>query len=209
METCPRLAYQPRPAVGAKKKARDRLLRLAAPHPEWGLGFAAEVGWSRLAQPALHSWTDGDPLGLEELNADKTDPDPKALAGYGVLRADTEKLWLRFVQGRPMAALTCGCLGWVSEQLEQEGKKAVLLVWDNASGHLSQAVRNWIGGHNREARKGEGVRILVCQFPTKSPGLNRLEPHWGHGKRAVVEPTPKLPATELLERVCDYYGCEQ
>lgn len=185
------------------------MIRLAAHHPEWVLGFADEVWWSRLAQPALHSWTDGDPLCLEELNADKTDPDPKALACYGVLRADTEKLWLRFVQGRPVSALTCGFLGWVSEQLEQEGKKALLLVWDNASWHLSQAVRNWIRGHNREARKGDGVRIIVCQLPTKSPWLNRIEPHWVHGKRAVVEPTRKLPATELIERVCDYYGCEQ
>jgi hypothetical protein len=185
------------------------LIRLAAHHPEGVLGFAAEVWWSRLAQPALHSWTDGDPLGLEELNADKTDPDPKALAGYGVLRADTEKLWLRFVQGRPVSALPCGFRGWVSEPLEQEGKNALLLVWDNASWHLSPAVRNWIRGHNREASKGDGVRILGCQLPTKSPWLTRIEPHWVQGKRAVVEPTRKLPATELIARVCDYYGCEQ
>jgi hypothetical protein len=70
-------------------------LRLAEAHPDWVVGFAEETWWSRLARPALH------PLRLEELQAEKDDPDPKALCGYGVLRADTDALWLRFGQGRP------------------------------------------------------------------------------------------------------------
>ncbi len=32
------------------------------------------------------------------------------------------------------------------------------------------------------------MRIVVCQLPVKSPWLNRIEPHWIHAKRAVVEP---------------------
>jgi hypothetical protein len=30
-----------------------------------------------------------------------------------------------------------------------------------------------------------------------------------HGKRAVVEPDRLLPITELEERVCAYYRCDQ
>ncbi|MCI0489575.1 MAG: hypothetical protein L0229_23540 [Blastocatellia bacterium] len=92
------------------------------------LGYADEVWWSRLAQPSLHSWIEGEPLRLQELTADKTDTDPKAIACYGLLRADTEKIWLRFVQGRPVSSITIEFLVWIIEKLRQEGKKALLLV---------------------------------------------------------------------------------
>jgi len=183
-------------------------MRLAQTHPEWVLGYADEVWWSRLAHPAVQSWTAGEPLRLEELSPEKTDPDPKALACYGLLRADTEKLWLRFIEGRPVSSMTLGFLEWIRERLEQEGKRALLLLWDNASWHISHEVRKGIRAHNRQAKQKGSVRIIVCQLPTKSPWLNRIEPHWLHGKRAVVEPTRKLTAAELITRVCRYYGCE-
>src|SRR5262249_28423782 len=78
------LGHQPRPRLRAKKKLRDRLIRLAARHPDWVLGYQDETWWSRLAQPARHAWVGGGPLRLEELTADKADPDPKALACYGL-----------------------------------------------------------------------------------------------------------------------------
>ena len=36
--------------------ARDRLIGLAARHPDWVVGYVDEVWWSRLAQPAMHAW---------------------------------------------------------------------------------------------------------------------------------------------------------
>ena len=77
--------------------------------------------WSRLAQPKLHSWTQGAGLRVSELVAEKSDPDPKALSCYGLLRADTGKLWLRFVTGRPVSAVTTQFLAWVCERLAEEG----------------------------------------------------------------------------------------
>lgn len=167
-----------------------------------------EVWWSRLAQPRLHSWTEGEFLRLEELEADKNDPQPKALACYGLLRADTTKLMLRFVEGRPVSALTIAYLEWLCQQLQAEGKKALLLIWDNASWHISKIVKSWLKQHNQQAKAMGGVRIVVCFLPTKSPWLNRIEPYWMHGKKAIVEPTRKLSAPELKARVCDYYGCD-
>jgi hypothetical protein len=181
---------------------------LAESHDEWVLGFADEVWWSRFQQPAVHHWSTGEALRLQELSAEKGDPDAKAVACYGLLRADTQTLWLRFVEGRPVSAITTQFLAWVLEKLEQEGKQALLLVWDNGRCHVSKEVKSWIRAHNREARQNGGVRLIVCQLPSKSPWLNRIEPHWMHGKRAVVEPTRKLTAAELTERVCSYYGCE-
>src|SRR5205085_9936993 len=40
----------------AQNNGRDRLIGLAARHPAWVVGYADEVWWSRLAQPAMHAW---------------------------------------------------------------------------------------------------------------------------------------------------------
>ena len=64
METGQALDHEPGPAVRVKKKQRDRLIRLAAAHSEWVLGFADEVWWSRLAQPELHTWAEDQPVRL-------------------------------------------------------------------------------------------------------------------------------------------------
>jgi len=127
------------------------------------LGYQDETWWSRLALPALHSWTDeGRPLRLLERSVPKADPDPKALSCYGLLRADTGHMMLRFVTGRPVSQVTEDYLSWVCERLQAEGKKALLLVWDNAAWHVSKRVRAWIQAHNRRARAGGGVRIVAA-----------------------------------------------
>jgi hypothetical protein len=73
-----------------------------------------------------------------------------------------------------------------------------VLIWDNASWHVSKQVKTWLREHNQmvlhEAKNGrQGVRIIP----------------WVHGKRAIVEPARLLTAQELRQRVCDYFGCEQ
>lgn len=172
------------------------------------LGYADEVWWSRLQQPRLHTWTPDAPVRLEELTKQPGDGDPKALACYGLLRTDTNQIALRFVAGRPVSALTIAFLEWLCEQLQAEGKQALLLIWDNASWHVSQQVRTWLKHHNRAAKRAGKVRLLLGQLPTKSPWLNRIEPHWLHGKKAIVEPTRQLTALEVQTRACAYYGCE-
>lgn len=198
----------PDPAYVRKKHARDRLQRLAETHPEWVLGFQDECWWSRLAQPNLHAWTDAEPLRLVELATSKEDPDRKALCCYGLFRADTEAMLLRFVDGRPVSHVTVAYLAWLCQQLAQERKTALLLVWDNASWHISQEVRDWIKAHNRQVKREGGVRIIACRLPSKSPWLNPIEPRWMHGKKAIVEPERLLTAAEVETRVCQYYACE-
>ena len=179
------------------------------------LGWGDEVWWSRLAHPEQHSWRDTPtPLRLQELDCPKTDRDPKALACYGLLvrhqPARPEQMLLRFGAGRPVSAVTIDFLAWGSEQLAAQGVTALLLGWDNASWHKSQAVRAWLRQHNqRVKRTGHGVRIVACRLPIKSPWLNPIEPKWVHGKRAVSEPDRLLSAAELETRVCAYYGCAQ
>jgi transposase len=199
----------PDPAYARKKKARDRLIRLAEAHPDWVLGFQDETWWSRLALPQIHAWAGAEPLRLVERHVPKTDPDPKALSCYGLLRGDTGGMLVRFVAGRPVSQVTEDFLAWVCDRLAAEGKGALFLVWDNASWHISQRVRAWIRAHNLRAKQEGGVRIVACRLPIKSPWLNPIEPKWAHGKRAIVEPDRLLTAEEVKDRVCVYYACEQ
>jgi hypothetical protein len=186
---------------------------LAATHLEWVAGFLDECWWSRVAQPTLHSFSEaGEPLRLVEQSLEKGDPDrEKAISCYGLHVPESEKTWLRFVDGRPVSAITTRFLRWCSQKLEVLGKKVLVLIWDNASWHISrEEVRRWIGRHNREVKKsgGEaGVRIITCLLPKKSPWLNAIEPKWVHGKRKVVEPDGLLGAYELAERVCGVFDC--
>lgn len=82
-----------------------------------------------------------------------------------------------------------------------------MLVWDNAGWHLSKAVRQWLGDHNRQAHREGGVRIVPCFLPTKRPWLNPIEPKWVHGKRRITEPARLLTAAELEDRVCAAFAC--
>jgi len=99
-------------------------------------------------------------------------------------------------------------LSWLLSRLASEGKEALLMIWDNASWHISKEVRAWVRAHNRRVKQEGGCRLLVCRLPSKSPWLNNIEPKWVHGKRAVVEPERTLLADELKGRLCDYYACE-
>ncbi|MEI7848829.1 MAG: transposase [Chloroflexota bacterium] len=179
--------------------------------PNWAFGFEDESWWSRLSHPDLHSWVEnGEFLKLVEQPHHKEDPDPKAIACYGldVRWADptqlvSEHVWLRFVEGNPRSKLTISYLEWLETQLQAAGKRVLVMFWDHASWHISKMVRSWVRTHNREVKKtGQGVRFLVCLLPKKSPWLNPIEPMWIHAKRKVVEPDRKLSADELVNRVC-------
>ena len=99
-------------------------------------------------------------------------------------------------------------LAWLTERLASEGKTALLMVWDKASWHVSHAVRAWLKAQKRRVKREGGCRVVVCPLPSKSPWLNRIEPKWVHGKRAIAEPDRKLRVDELKHRICAYYDCE-
>lgn len=89
----------------------------------------------------------------------------------------------------------------------RRGEQVLVVIWDNASWHVSKQVKTWLHEHNQTAFKDGGVRIIPCRLPSKSPWLNQIEPKWVHGKRAIVEPARLLTAQELKRRVCEYFGC--
>lgn len=164
----------------------------------------------------MQAWQSTDhPVHLVEQVWPKSDPDPKAQACYGVLwqkgspdDPDRSETWLRFVTGRPISDLSTQFLDWCCERLEALGKRNWLLIWDNASWHISKIVRTWIREHNMQVKQsGKGVRILPFLLPTKSPWLNPIEPKWVHAKKAIVEPNGLLSAKQLAQRICTHFGC--
>lgn len=192
------------------------MIQLASKHSDWAVGFGDEVWWSRFAQPHLHTWTaTQEGLRLVEQVKEKDDLDPKALACYGMLLRwrlpsgnEAEKALLRFVDGRPVSAISTQFLEWACEKITELGARVLVLIWDNASWHVSQFVRTWVREHNRQVKKSaQGVRILLCYLPVKSPWLNPIEPKWVHGKRKVLEPNRTLSAQELADRVCAVFSC--
>jgi transposase len=167
-----------------------------------------EVWWSRFALPSLRLWQNEiQPICLTRQLARADDVEPKALACYGLWCARQEQMLLRFVDGRPVSHVTTAFLEWATAELAAAGEKVLVLIWDNASWHVSGEVRNWIAGHNQQVKSsGAGVRIIVVGLPTKSPWLNNIEPKWAHGKKAIVEPARELSAAAVEERVCAYFG---
>jgi hypothetical protein len=184
-------------------------MEIAGANPEWAVGFEDECWWSRVALPTLNAWSaDGEPLRLVQRSLAKDDPEPKAISCYGLHLPEIGETWIRFVDGRPVSSITTRFLEWSLKKLEEAGKKILLLIWDNASWHVSREVRRWLGRHNRRVKEsGDGVRIVSCLLPKQSPWLNLIEPKWVHAKRKVVEPDGLLGAYELADRVCGVFGC--
>jgi hypothetical protein len=182
------------------------------------VGFADEVWWSRVALPALRAYTPAAPsLHLVEHRVPADDPDPKALACSGVSLRQRDQpawphdeVWVRFVEKRPISALSEAFVHGICPQLLARDKRVVVVIGDNASWHIRKRVRSWIRHHHRLVKlRGRGVRIILCLLPIKSPWLNPIAPKWVHGKRAIVEPAALLTAAQIRQRVCAYYRCEE
>lgn len=137
----------------------------------WAVGYADEVWWSRVAQPKMHSWSEaGEPLRLRERQISKADPDPKALSCYGLLQPDRKSIRLRFVDGRPVSHVTTAFLEWLCQQVQSQGQRVLVLIWDNASWHVSQEVRRWLQQHNRSVLAAEREVSRECaSFPAGCP----------------------------------------
>lgn len=89
-----------------------------------------------------------------------------------------------------------------------QGKRVLVVIWDNASWHKSRDLRTWIRTYNQAAKAMEQPRLLTHLLPVKSPWLNPIEPHWVHAKRDVCEPDGKLTPTELRRRLCAHFDTE-
>jgi hypothetical protein len=175
VETRQTLDHQSRSLLSPKKTARDRLIDYASSRPDWAIGFLDEVWWSRFALPQLHAWQDqDDPVRLVKQTWQKGDPDPKALAWYGVLWQQgsavhplRKQLWLRFVTRRPVSAITTQFLEWCCTCLQAQGKTSWLLSLSITPPGIT-ASRYVPGCGNTTARSSEMAKAFAF-CPSFSP----------------------------------------
>ncbi len=212
------LDYQPRSTIPAKKNARDNLIVWASQQPGWAIGFFDEVWWSRFALPRMSAWQSKEhPVRLEEQSWEKGDP-------------DRHPLWLAMVCcGKRVSrmiphATKCGCalspgvrsatspLNFSSGAARSWWRKGSTPgCWSGImpAFHLSKIVRTWIREHHRASSNKQAKVCASClsSYLRKAAFINPIEPKWVHGKRAVVEPTRLLSASELAQRICASFGC--
>ena len=167
-----------------------------------------ECWFSRFAQPTAHAWAlPGEALHLVQREA-KRDDKEKALACFGARRQDNEQVYLYFSPGQPNSEHMWVFIMALLEVARQESKSVVVMIWDNASWHISNRIRLWSRAYNRAAKAAGEPRLLVHGLPIKSPWLNPIEPCWVHAKRAVCQPDGELTATELRRRLCTHFNTQ-
>src|SRR5579859_7576171 len=161
-----------------KKKRRDRLVSWAESRKDVLLVWEDECWFSRFAQPAARSWAQRDrALRLVERTPAAKTLD-KALAAYGALRHDNGQVYLHFHPGQPDSEATIDYLKRLLSLARSLGKTYLIVIWDNASWHLSRKVRAWLKAYKAHAKRNADVRLLVFYLPSKRPWLNPIEPHW-------------------------------
>jgi len=130
----------------------------------------------------------------------------KALACVGAVRQDTQEVLLYFSAGQPNSLQMWLFIIGLLAQARTEGKRVVVMIWDNASWHKSHAIRHWIRLYNRAAKQTSEPRLITHLLPIKSPWLNPIEPRWVHAKRATCEPNGSLTVTELQRRLSVHFN---
>ena len=199
---------QSRCALCPQKKRRDWLKALAGQHADWLLFEEDECWFSRYAQPNAFAWaTPPAPVRFVQRTPPPKTPDT-ALACFGAVRQDTQETYLYFAPGQPNSEQMWLFIIGLLVVARQESKKVVVLLWDNATWHKSQRLRQWIRLYNQAAKKAGEPRLLTWLLPLQSPWLNPIEPRWVHAKRAVCEPDGELTAPELKRRLATHFGTQ-
>lgn len=191
----------------SKKKRRDHLVRWVRSRRDALLVWEDECWFSRFAQPTVKTWAERtQPLRLAQRTPSAQVPD-KALACYGALRDDTRQVYLHFAWGQPDSQATIDYLQRLLALARELRKQYLVIIWDNASWHLSRRVRAWLKHYRQQAKTTGGVRLLVCYLPSKSPWLNPIESRWTHAKRQTLEPSPlPLLPHQLRHHLFHYFG---
>jgi transposase len=167
-----------------------------------------ECWFSRFAHPHAHAWAEaGEELRLVEREPKRGETD-KALACFGAVRQDTDEVLLYFSDGQPNSLQMWLFIIGLLEVARAEGKRVVVMIWDNASWHKSADLREWIRAYNRAAKAADEPRLLTHRLPVKSPWLNPIEPRWVHAKRGVCQPEGDLTPSELRRRLSAHFDTQ-
>jgi transposase len=129
----------------------------------------------------------------------------KAIACFGAVRQDTGQTYLYFCKEQPTREQTWGFIMALLTVARREHKRVVVLIWDNASWHLSKRLHPWSKDYNFAAKRLHQPRLLIHYLPAKSPWLNPIELRWMHAKRRVCEPNGDLTPQTLIRRLSCHF----
>lgn len=127
----------------------------------------------------------------------------QALALYGALELPDKQIVVRWSDVQPSTQPTWEFLEHLVAR--HRGKRWLMVIWDNASFHRSQGLRERIRQHNRNAERQGLPRIVPYALPVGAPWLNPIEPHWLWAKRFVYKVEHPLTPELLRERVYEYF----
>jgi hypothetical protein len=167
-----------------------------------------ECWFSRFVQPRLHSWA----VGGEQLRLVQREPEQKeeqkAIACYGAVSQGNKEVFLYLCDGQPNSDYTIVMLKRLVGVARSKQKRVLVVIWDRATWHKSNKLKQWIRRHNLRAKQQRDVRLITYKLPAKSPWLNGMEPRWVHAKRKVCEPEGELTPLELKRRLCTHFQVE-
>ena len=55
------------------------------------------------------------------------------------------------------------------QPFQAEGQRVLVVLWDNASWHSAQALRQWYHRYNQQATRAGQIRLLRVPLPSRSP----------------------------------------
>ena len=125
--------------------------------------------------------------------------------GLCAVRQDTEQVEWYFSAGQSDREQTWAFIIALLAIARREGKRVIVIIWDNASWHKSQRLQSWTRLYNQAAKQAGGPRLITHLLPLRSPWLNPIEPRWVHG---VCEPDGDLSSVELRRRLCYHFDTE-
>lgn len=84
-------------------------------------------------------------------------------------------------------------------------RRVLVVLWDNASWHTAQALRQWYHHYNQQAKRAGCIRLLLVPLPGRSPWLKALEAVFGQSKRHIVGNRKVHPPSRLKQKTERYY----
>ena len=106
-----------------------------------------------------------------------------------------------------MSAMTTQFLGWCCHRLLRRGKKALLLIWDNASWHKSREVRLDHRPQPQGQRKQPWSTDSSLLPAHQESVAERHRAQMGSRQTQSHRAREALGAYELADRVCGIFDC--
>lgn len=172
----------PDPRYSAHKDRRDRLLAIARAAPD-GTALWMDQSWFVRWPYRFRTWASTDtPLRVAQRWSEPVDTS----ALYGVIDDKTRAPFLRWAEGQPNSDETIRFLEALMAHCTDRGLRFVVLFWDRAPWHTSKRTRDWLRTYNRQAKRENRTRLIVCSLPVRSPWLMPLEPIFGWIKHQIL-----------------------